>query len=431
MGRVPLMRKSNFLAVTIIVFAFFAGLIAYYFIFTNKGSTLIVKSALLKYTRAQSVNIQKSEGILARTLVFHDVEIVGSNILRLNSIVKIQRLEGFFEFLNLEGINVKIYNGRLLLPNLELIVFRGNFKRSIIDANIYSKGFNVERISGFFPEIKYLKGIAGSISNIDIYTKGTVLGLKFNGECQIEKLLRKDFSLSNCPVLFNLQLKNFNKEPELNGTVFLNSGTISGLKTALINLSESKISFSDDSKKASLDLKGTADVEGTKINIVLKGTFEKPELKLTSEPPLPQERLLVMLITGKSWNAAEMALDKGQFSLDLVKDFVDYFLFSGSGSKIFKQLGISDISVTLEQAKKGVVIKKAITEKIEASYAVEQSQVKEALPTTTQKVGGEYKITEGLSIEAEKELKQEDKSGVSPEEQKPDDKVMIKFKKKF
>ncbi len=425
------MRKSRFLAITIIIFVFFASLIAYYFIFTNKGSTLIVKSALLKYTRSQSVNIKKSEGKLDRTLVFHDIEIEGSKVLRLNNLVKIQKLEISFESFNLAGINVKIYNGRLQFPTSELIVFRGSFKKSILDANIYSQGFIVERIAGFFPEIKYLKNISGSVSNIDIYVKGPVLEPKFSGECRIEKLLRKDFLLSNCSVLFNLQLKDVNKEPKLNGTVFLNSGTISGPKAALINLRESKISFSEDPKKASLDLKGTSDVEGTKINIVLKGTFDKPELKLTSDPPLPQERLLVMLITGKSWNAAEMALDKGQFSLDLVKDFVDYFLFSGSGSKIFKQLGISDISVTFEQEKKGVVIKKAITEKIDASYAVEQSQGKEELPTTTQKVGGEYKITEGLSIGAEKELKQEDKSGVSPEGQKADDKVMIKFKRKF
>ncbi len=425
------MKNIKFLVIVIIVFIFFASLVTYYFLFTNKGSTFIAKAALLKYTRAQSVNIGKSEGNLDRILVFHDLEIEGAKILRFNNLVKIQKLEVSFESFNLAGINVKIYNGRLQFPASEIIVFQGNFKKSILDVNVYSNGFNVERIAGFFSEIKYLKNISGSLSNIDIYVKGPVFAPQVSGVCQIEKLLRKDFSLSDCSARFDLRLKDVNKESKLAGTVFLNSGIISGPKVALITLGESKILLSEDPKKISFDFKGTADVEGTKINIVLKGMLDKPELMLSSDPPLPQERLLAMLVTRKSWNATEVALDKGQFSFDLVKDFMDYFIFSGSGSKMFKQLGISDISVTLEQEKKGVTIKKAVCKKIDASYSVEQSQGKAAAPTTTQKVGGEYKITDELSIGAEKELKKADETGAVPEGQKPDDKVMIKFKKIF
>ncbi len=261
--------------------------------------------------------------------------------------------------------------------------------------------------------------------------KGRLLEPKFSGECQTERLIRNGFSLSNCPLLLNLQLRDVKNKPKLYGTISSNSGTISGSKTAVIKLGESKISFFGDPKKASLDLKGTSTVEGTKINIVLKGAFDNPELKLTSDPPLSQERLLVMLITGKSWKGTEVALGNRQFSPDLVKDFVDYFVFSGSRNKIAQQLGIRDITVTFEQQKKGVGVKKAITEKIDASYEVEQSQAKEEEPTTTQKVGGEYKITEGISIGAEKELKQESKADQTQDKQKPDDKVISKLKKEF
>lgn len=425
------MKKTNRLSITIIVSVFFISLIVYYLIFTNSGSTFIVKTALSKYTRSKSVNIKKSEGSLAQTLVFHDIEIKDSKILCCDNLVKIHRLEVYFKSFNLRGVNVKIDNGRLQLSASELIVFQGGLKKSILEGNIYSKGFNVEGLAGLFPEIKELKDISGSISGIDIYIKGTVLEPKFSGKCQIDKLIRNGFTLSNCSTLFNLQLKDVNKEPKLNGTISLNSGTISGPKTALINLRESKISLFGDPKKASLGLKGASNVEGTKITIVLKGTFDKPELKLTSDPPLPQERLLVMLITGKSWKATETALTKGQFSPDLVKDFVDYFIFSGSGNKLAQQLGISDISVTFEQQKKGLGVKKAITDKIDASYAVEQAQAKEEMPIITQKLGGEYKVTESISVGAEKELKQESKPETSFEEQKANDKVTIKFKKTF
>ena len=425
------MKKIHILAITVIVFVLFISSIVYYFIFTNNGSTFIVKSVLSKYTRSKSVSIKKSEGSLARTLIFNDIEINDSEILYGSSFVRIQRLEVYFESFNLGGINVKIHNGRLESPASELIVFQGSLKEGILDGNIYSKGFSVEGLIGFFPEIKGLKDISGSISGIDIYLKGRASEPKFSGECRINKLLRKSFSLSDCSVLFDLQLKDINKEPELNGTISLNSGTILGPKTAVINLRESKISFFGDPKKASLDLKGTSNIEGIKITITLKGRLDQPELKLTSDPPLPKERLLVMLMTNKSWKATEMALNERQFSPDLVTDFVDYFVFSGSGSKIAQQLGISDISFTFEPQKKGIGVKKAITEKINASYAVEQSQLKEEMPTITQKVGGEYKITESISIEAEKELKQENKTEVPSEEQKANDKVMLKFKKNF
>lgn len=425
------MRKIPPLVITIIVFVFLASFTVYYFIFTTKGSTFITKSVLSQYIQAESIDIKKSEGSLSQSLIFHDIEIKDLKILPRSNIVKIQKLEVFFASFNSEGLNIKIHNGRLQLPGSELILFNGSLQNSILDGNIYSKGINVEKVVGLFSESRDLKEISGSINDLDIYVKGTLLEPKFSGECQIERLIRNGFSLSNCPLLLNLQLKDVKNKPKLYGTISSNSGIISGSKTAVIKLGESKISFFGDPKKASLDLKGTSTVEGTKINIVLKGAFDNPELKLTSDPPLSQERLLVMLITGKSWKGTEVALGNRQFSPDLVKDFVDYFVFSGSGNKIAQQLGIRDITVTFEQQKKGVGVKKAITEKIDASYEVEQSQAKEEGPTTTQKVGGEYKITEGISIGAEKELKQESKADQTQDKQKPDDKVILKLKKEF
>lgn len=425
------MNKTHLLAIAIIVFVFFSSSIFCYFIFTNNGSTFIVKSVLSKYARSKSVNIKKSEGSLARTLVLQDIEIKDLNFLPNGNTVRVQRLESYFTSFSLGGLNAKIHNGRLQLPGSGLIVFHGSLKDGILDGNIYSNGFNIEGFLGLFPASTESKEISGSISSIDIYVKGRLLKPELSGGCHIENLLRSGFSLSNCPVIFNLQLKDFNKGPKLYGRISSESGIISGSKTAVIKLEGSKISFSGDPKKAYLDLKGTSTVEGTKITVVLKGTFDKPELKLTSDPSLPQERLLVMLITGKNWNATEAALAKGQLSPDLVKDFVDYFVFSGSGNKIAQQLGVNDISVTFERDKKGVGVKKEITDKIDASYAVEQSQVKGKIPTTTQKLGGEYKVIEGVSLGAEKELKQDSKTGQSQDQEKPDDKVILKIKKEF
>lgn len=425
------MKKLCLLIGAIIILVFFFSLIASYFIFTNKGSSFIVQKALTKYTQSKNISIEKSEGSLARTLVLHGIEMNDPKVLRGDNVIRIQRLEIAFRSFSVGGLNVKIHNGRLQLSASEVIVFRGSLQNALLDGNVYSKSFIIERLVSFFPENKNFGNISGAVSDIDVYVKGSMSEPTFNGQCQIEKLVRNGFSLSNCPVLFNLQLKESNKEPKLNGTISLASGTISGAKTARINLNESRILLLGDPKKASFNLRGASNVEDTKITILLKGTFDNPELRLFSNPPLPQERLLIMLITGKSWKATQTALDKGQFSPDLVRDFLDYFVFSGSKNSIFQRLGISDISVTFDQQKKGVGVKKTLTEKVDASYAVEQSQVKEQAPATTQKVGGAYKIIEGVSIEAEKELKPASNPEVSQEEQKANDKVMIKFKKTF
>jgi hypothetical protein len=93
---------------------------------------------------------------------------------------------------------------------------------------------------------------------------------------------------------------------------------------------------------------------------------------------------------------------------------------------------VSDLSVTFEQEKKGVGVKKAVTEKMDATYSVEQTQQKEGEAATKQKVGGEYKITDSIIVGAEKELKREGKESDAAENATPaDDKVFLKFKKEF
>ena len=78
-------------------------------------------------------------------------------------------------------------------------------------------------------------------------------------------------------------------------------------------------------------------------------------------------------------------LGQGKVSPDLAGDFIDYFVFGGSGARLSEQLGIRGFSVKYDKNKKGLEVKKAISDKLEASYGVEQSQAKEQQLKTTQK----------------------------------------------
>ena len=419
---------SSILILTFIGVIFF---LAYYFFFTTKGSSSITKAALSKYLGSKDIDIKEVKGNLAQTLTYEDILIKDIKFLPKGNILRIKKIDISLTLLNLSTPTVKIHNGTLRVPNFDIILFYGSFKKGKFDINLYSKNIAVGEALDLFTKSSDLKKISGTIRDLDAYIKGEPLEPELVGTFRIDKLTRNNFSITNSPGSFNFKLKDIKDELKLFGSLSLNSGAISGPKTAVINIQESKVIFNGVPKNLSLDLKGTSTVEGIKINITLKGTPEKPELKLISDPPRSQERLLIMLVTGKSWKGAEGALNQGQLSADLAKDFVDYFFFTGTGSKLAQRLGLSDFSVTFEKDKKGVNFKKAVSEKIDASYAVEQSQEKEGEAIVTQKVGGEYKITDSISISAEKELKQNNGADQIQEKNKTDDKVILKFKKEF
>ena len=386
---------------------------------------------LSKYLESKDIDIKKADGNLLQTLTYKDILIENLEFLPKDSILRIKKIDISLMPLNISRLTVKIHNGMLMMPNFDAILFYGSFQEGGFDMNVYSKNVGVREVLGLFARNSDIEKISGTISGLDAYIKGTFLEPELTGTFAIDKLTRDGFSITSSPCSFNLHLKDTKDELKLFGSISLNSGVISGPKTTLINMQESKIIFNGIPQKPSLDFKGTSTIEGIKINIVLKGTMDTPDLKLTSVPSLPQEQLLVMLVTGKSWKAAQVSLSKGQISPELAKDFIEYYIFSGLGDKIAQQFGLTNLTLKYDNQSKGIGVEKTITDKVKAIYIIEQPQVKGEQPAAVQKVGGEYKITESISIEAEKEIKQNNKSDETQQKSNSDDKAFLKYKKDF
>lgn len=138
-----------------------------------------------------------------------------------------------------------------------------------------------------------------------------------------------------------------------------------------------------------------------------------------------------MLATGKRWQGAEDFLRHNKISADLAKDFIDYFIFGGSGSKMARELGITDLSLRYDEKASGVRVKKRVSDKTEVSYAVEKNQHTEGNSSITHKTGGEYRITEGVFLEGEKEIKKNHSEKEADSKEKTDDKLLLKYKKEF
>lgn len=402
-----------------------------YAVFTTKGSNFISRPLFSKYIEAESTSVKETTGSFFETLVYHDLEFRNLKWLPRENSLQIQRLEIAVSSLSLEGLSIRIHNGKLKFSGSDAVLFYGDFQNGILDITVYSNGINIREVLDSFFGAAVLKKISGVFGDADVNIKGSLFQPEIDGSFNVEKLTRNSFSMSNCNGEVNLQFKDIKDDFKLNGQILLKSGVISGPKTAVINLKESKIMFEDNPKRPMLDLKGLAIVEKVKINISVKGDFDHPQLNLTSEPFMGQDRLLVMLATNKAWQSIETAVNKQELSADIAKDFLDYFIFSGSGKKIAEKYGIRDISVKYNGTTAGVGAVKDITDKTAISYSVEQPRQKKEDTTASHKIGGKYKITENVLIGAEKELKQKNKTEPEQDKQSGNDRVILEFKKDF
>jgi hypothetical protein len=424
-------KKNRCLAILFIICLSLIVFLTRYLFFTPRGSLFVVKSALSGFIQPEDVDIKTVEGSLSNTLSLQDLEIGDLEGLPEGSVVKIQKLQAYLISFSPAGLNIDVQNGKLLIPRWEPVFFYGGYHNASLAFDVYAKYLSVRDILDLFTQAASLKNLSGRISEADVFVKGSFREPLLSGRFHIEELSRGGFAMKDCRGDFELRLRDIKDNLKLYGEVSLKKAVLSGENTAVIILRQGKILFDGDAKNPSFNLEAASDVEGTRINVVLRGNASNPDLRLSSEPMLPQERLLIMLATGKSWSGAETSLSKGQVSVDLAKDFIDYFVFSGTGSKIAQQLGLSAISVKYDGKAKGIGVKKDILGRAEASYSIEQAQGEAKSPQTAQKMGGEYKITENISLEAQKELKQESSANQTQDSQKPDDKIMLKFKREF
>ena len=428
-------RSKNFLSLILIIIAAAIILniaILYALISTNLGARLISKIAISRYIPSKNITIGEIDGALARTIAFENISLNNVEWLPHGSSLHIERLEIYANPLDINRLRVMVKNGNLKLPSSNKIFFSGTHENGLLDFNIYSHAVDVKDIM----ELLRYKDAAGNLSGIfedvDIFATGALLEPEIKGSCAAKALSRWGFNLNDCPLKLDLKLKDIRDDLKLYGTVNIKGGSVSGIKTARITLGESRISFNGSPKEPYFDMQGEALIEGTKIKAGLKGTMDVPDLRLFSDRPVSKDQLLIMLATNKSWKSADsLTGNNNHITPGMVADFMDYFLFGGVGSKTADSFGIKDFFIKYDRETKGGGVKKAVFDKAEVSYSIEQSQKKDELPTTTQKVGSEYKITDGISVEAEHELKYNSKNAAEENKPETNDKVLLKYKKPF
>ena len=202
----------------------------------------------------------------------------------------------------------------------------------------------------------------------------------------------------------------------------------------MVKLQESKIIFSGKPKQPNFDLYGISVVEKTKINITVKGELDTPEVKLSSEPFLSEDKLTVMLATGKSWMSIFGSLENSRVSPDIAADLVDYFIFGGAGNRLAKRLGLNSVLLKYNGNTKEAQITKEVSGKTELKYGIEQTKLEKDKAVINQKIAVEQKITESFAVEAEKNIQINGKENQAENDKKEADgetNIWLKFKKGF
>ncbi len=423
-----MLRKKNIITILAIIFVFVFSV--WLVFFTTLGVKLINKLVVSRYIKSEDINIESIEGNIFKKVSLQNVEIIGLEGLPVGSRIKIQNFEFQVTGFNVESVYAEIDNGKMSLPDLGDVLFYGKLEKGVLEFNIYSGYISVREIANLIPVDNKYKNVLGTISDLDVYVKGLVLEPELIGKFNIKKIVYDRFTVEECLVNFDLKLKEILKIINIYGEIQVEKGKVFGMKTAVINLQQSKVYFDGDMDKISFNFKGKSEVERVKIDIELKGNRQNPDLKLESEPPLSKSNLLIMLATGKKWKFQEEIKDQVSVAPGLAMDFIDYFMFGNSRNKLAEKLGVSEISFTMDETTKGVSVSKEITDKTEVSYGIEQSQQKEGVMEIKQKVGATYKITESLSIEGEQEVMKapsdNDENNSAPEQ-----KLFLKFEKGF
>jgi hypothetical protein len=412
--------------VTLILIVTVLTTAAWYVFFTTSGLTRL-SSRYCESLPAGSITAASIKGNIAFGAVYRNLEVGAIQALP-GAVLRIQELQ-----VRLKGpgrADLNVTNARLELETGEVISFAGSYRSGKLRFNVYSGFLYIQSLRKTLAAfgIDFLRSIEGRINGLDIYVSNTPEEVQIKGTLLLEQAFFQNFSAENFPVRADLRWLRHGRQGLL-GTVSAASGSMV-TKKARMELKASQCEFTGDPSNPRLKFSGSATVGETSIHCFLTGTLASPELQLTSQPPMPQDRLLVMLVTGQSWQNTANALSQGKLTPGIIKDFADFLLFGGSQDSLEKKLGITGIAINYGRQEKGIEVHKAITGKTDVIYGVQKNATEQAdagdigqRPRTSQTVGLEYKLNGNLSLEGKRQPAQD--------RVEREDLIQLKFKKSF
>ena len=334
------------LAMTILLVLIALSMAVAYLIVTPAGGKILIDYTLNKYASIASMSVGSYEGSIDQGFILKDIRITDWPAWPIATI-HIQQARVQVPLWSWQKTSVDILNGRVFLPTSDPIVFSGQFNGGLLKGNVYAKAVDVHECATPFASEAMIKGLEGSVDGVDLQVTGPLLAFKVAGHLFVDQVKYKATTVSDAFTRVDLTIHPVGELWPLFGEVVVDSGLVETHKV-MVDLRKSKVSFSGDAFNPGLELYGDSYVEDIDISFSILGTAVKPQLKMDSDPPLPEDVLLLVLVTGKSWSGASSSLSKGALNSDLMSGFMDYFFLGGKGGQFSKTYWLK-LGVELEQ----------------------------------------------------------------------------------
>lgn len=389
-------------------------------------SVALVNALCKHYVSDNAMQADDAGGSLWDTVHFKELELHDIKGLPATALVKIQSLDIGLHGFRTNDILINIENGRLFLPYSDVIRVQGALDGGQYDVSVYAPSLSVyEIVRLIFPE-HTIQDIAGDVSSFDMQVSGDLFAPQVTGSFILDTLNYKNIALKNAHVDVALSIDRITPL-HMTGLVTINDGLVH-IKNNTLSVQKSTIECNGDPRDPIYHLSGTTTVEGVKIILEIHGTRKHPELKITSNPSYSQTRLLLMLITGKTWEKTEASLKNKEITSEVAADFFDYFIFGGTGDILQKRFGIDKVALTFNTSSKGVYLEKKVIDNVQIGYGIEQKKNVENVNTVAQKIGTRVQLTDAISVEADKTVTSKK---TTDGKTNGEEKAMVTYKKKF
>ncbi len=401
-----------------------------FFTATRTGLRLVTKQFLPDLIATDDIEFADVSGRFSDTLTFDQVEFKDLKWFPVGTVIRVQRLMIKPKSLNPQDAEIVFDNIRLFMPYSDPIVFSGHYRDRALSANVYSSNISIEEILSLLPA-KIAVRPKGVIKNIDLYLDGPLSAINVKGTFLLDELIMPNFVMSQAPGDLALVFRRDHGAFLPSGQLRVSQGKVK-TKKALLKLAESKLIFTGGFDKPAFNIRASSSVGKVDIEVMLSGTPQAPQWKFSSNPPVAEEVLMLMLVTGKNMEVVQTSVDKQRLTPDLAKDLADYFLLGGEAGRFAQKMGIKDVSIIYDKDVAGIGVKKEVTDFLDVGYQVEKkgydrSQTADLKHT----LGAELKLNSHISVEVDKELYQFHNQQQFNDPLKPDDKIFFKYKTRF
>ncbi|MDD4956846.1 MAG: translocation/assembly module TamB domain-containing protein [Candidatus Omnitrophica bacterium] len=403
--------------------------VLYHVIFTQKGAEKVLGYTVATYDdMMMGVSYGEVTGSLAEGITVKDIHVGNIKLLPEGSEVNIGSALISFSPGKEEWLSCMVNKGKVSIPRSDPVTFFGKITTGELDIDVYCNALNITTTSGV-KDLKWLSKINADMRDIDIKVKGAPETPEIKGKLKLKNLLRNGIIVRGCDITIDMAIEAGTDPVKLKGSALFENGEVVSPRT-ILKLRRSILRFYGAPELTGLDISASAEVEDVKIDIGIAGSVSAPEVKLASTPRMEEERILLMLATGRRWDSLEGSVANKKMGPDVAKDLVEYLFVDPSGDGFLEEMGITRVDIKFDENTSGLSVKKKMTDKTALITGYEKRE-KAGIPAGDRyAVGAEYKLQENLSIEGVKKIDPADPgqgAGKAPDE----DEVMVKYRTKF